>query len=117
MPAERIQEACSCAFVVEDAYPISRGHTLAIPRRHTANFFDLTSDEIASLVQLVRAARDRLDRSFKPSGYNIGVNVGQSAGQTIMHVHIHLIPRYSGDVDDPLGGVRNVIPGRGRYPS
>jgi len=115
MPLERIREACEYALVVDDAFPVSRGHTLVIPRRHTADFFDLTREETTSLFQLLRQARTRLDSSLKPSGYNIGVNVGQIAGQTVMHVHVHLIPRYMGDTPNPVGGVRNVIPGKGCY--
>jgi diadenosine tetraphosphate (Ap4A) HIT family hydrolase len=115
MPLERIREACKYAFVVDDAFPVSPGHTLVVLRRHTADFFDLTREETASLLQLLWRARIRLDSSLKPSGYNIGVNVGQAAGQTVMHVHVHLIPRYVGDTPNPIGGVRNVIPGKGGY--
>ena len=115
MPQERIREACDYAFVVDDAFPVSRGHTLVIPRRHAADIFDLTKEETISLLQLLWQARTRLDFSLKPSGYNIGVNVGRAAGQTVMHVHVHLIPRYSGDVHNPTGGVRHVIPGKGSY--
>jgi diadenosine tetraphosphate (Ap4A) HIT family hydrolase len=115
MPAERMREACEQGFVVDDAYPVSPGHTLVIARRHTANVFDLTAEEMASLWSLLAEAKRRLDRSFRPGGYNIGINVGAVAGQTVGHVHVHLIPRYPGDATDPTGGVRNVIPGRGRY--
>jgi diadenosine tetraphosphate (Ap4A) HIT family hydrolase len=115
MPAERIRESSEHAFVVDDAFPVTRGHTLVIPRRHAADFFDLTREETAALIQLLWEARSRLDASLKPSGYNVGVNVGQAAGQTVLHVHVHLIPRYSGDVPDPTGGVRAVIPGKGPY--
>src|SRR6266511_119891 len=115
IPAERIQEACALAFVVEDAFPVSPGHTLVIARRHVSSFFDLTDEEIRALWVMLRAAKERLDPSLHPTGYNVGINVGIASGQTIMHVHVHLIPRYHGDVSDPTGGIRNVIPGMGRY--
>jgi diadenosine tetraphosphate (Ap4A) HIT family hydrolase len=115
MPAERIQETCALAFVVEDAFPVSPGHTLVIPRRHVSSFFDLTDAEISALWVMLRAAKERLDPSLRPTGYNVGINVGMASGQTIMHVHVHLIPRFLGDTHDPTGGVRNVIPGKGPY--
>jgi diadenosine tetraphosphate (Ap4A) HIT family hydrolase len=100
---------------VDDAFPVAPGHTLIIPRRHAADFFDLTGAEIAAMMRLLRAAKERLDQLVKPTGYTIGINVGRDAGQTVFHAHIHLIPRYAGDTADPTGGVRNVITGRGRY--
>lgn len=115
VPSERIREECENAFVVDDVFPVSRGHTLVILRRHTPDFFDLTREETTSLLQLLWQARARLDSSLNPSGYNIGVNVGHEAGQTVMHVHVHLIPRYMGDTPNPIGGVRNVIPGKACY--
>ena len=115
MPAERIVEAREHAFAVLDAYPVSPGHTLAIARRHVPDVFDLTADEIADILRLIRSARDRIDRTLRPTGYNIGVNIGRDAGQTVMHVHIHVIPRYPGDCEDPPGGVRGVKPGKARY--
>jgi diadenosine tetraphosphate (Ap4A) HIT family hydrolase len=115
VPPRLILEATQHAFVILDAYPVSPGHTLVISRRHVMDIFDLTESEIADILRLIRSARERLDRTLKPSGYNIGVNVGRAAGQTVMHVHIHVIPRYTGDVSDPTGGVRGVIPGRARY--
>jgi diadenosine tetraphosphate (Ap4A) HIT family hydrolase len=116
IPADRIVEARAHAFAVLDAYPVSPGHTLVIARRHIPDVFDLTADEIADILRLVRSARDRIDRTLRPSGYNIGVNVGRDAGQTVMHLHVHVVPRYRGDCDDPTGGVRGVIPARARYP-
>jgi diadenosine tetraphosphate (Ap4A) HIT family hydrolase len=101
------------AFVIADAYPVSRGHALIVARRHVESFFDLSEDETAHIVALLRRAKTRLDETCQPAGYNVGINVGMDAGQTIMHVHLHLIPRYSGDVAQPEGGVRNVIPGKG----
>jgi len=116
LPAERILERNDQAIAVADAFPVSPGHTLVMPRRHLASFFELTKDEILSIHDLLDRVRQRLDASLKPAGYNIGANVGPVSGQTILHVHIHLIPRFPGDVADPFGGVRNTIPGRGRYP-
>ena len=116
MPEDRIVEAREHAFAVLDAYPVSPGHTLVIARRHVPDAFDLTADEIADILHLIGSARDRIDRTLRPSGYNIGVNIGRDAGQTVMHVHIHVIPRYPGDCEDPTGGVRGVIPARAGYP-
>jgi diadenosine tetraphosphate (Ap4A) HIT family hydrolase len=113
--ADRILESDRFALVIADAYPVTVGHTLIVPRRHISDIFELTVRETRSICRLLCIVRDRLDRTRAPAGYNIGVNVGPTAGQTVMHAHIHLIPRYSGDVDDPTGGVRNVIPGKGRY--
>jgi diadenosine tetraphosphate (Ap4A) HIT family hydrolase len=115
MPAERIREVGSHGFVVDDAFPVTPGHTLVISRRHTSSVFDLTLEEMTSLLTLLDSAKKRLDRSLKPNGYNVGVNVGEAAGQTVWHVHLHLIPRYFGDTPDPSGGVRHVIPSKGRY--
>ena len=88
---------------------------LLIPFRHVAGFFDATDGEQAALLALAREAKDFLDERFHPGGYNIGVNVGKIAGQTVMHLHVHVIPRYAGDMADPRGGVRGVIPERRRY--
>ena len=103
------------AYSARDTYAVSPGHTLVAPRRHVASFFDLTPEEVNACMGLITEERLRLDEEFKPDGYNIGVNVGQAAGQSILHVHIHLIPRYKGDVENPQGGVRHVIPKKGHY--
>jgi len=103
------------AYSARDTYAVSQGHTLVIPRRHVASFFDLTHEEINACIGLITEERKRLDEEFKPDGYNIGVNVGPAAGQSIFHVHIHVIPRYKGDVENPQGGVRHVIPKKGHY--
>lgn len=102
-------------FSARDTYPASPGHTLVIPRRHVANFFELTAEEVTACMALIKEERELLDKEFKPDGYNIGVNVGQAAGQSIFHVHIHIIPRYKGDTENPQGGVRHVIPKKGHY--
>lgn len=114
-PTARVIDSNDLAFAIEDAYPVSPGHTLIVSRRHAESFFELTEDEVAAIVMLLNRAKARLDERDRPGGYNIGINVGRDAGQTVMHVHVHLIPRYSGDVAQPLGGVRNVIPGKGTY--
>jgi diadenosine tetraphosphate (Ap4A) HIT family hydrolase len=103
-------------FVIPDKYPVSKGHTLIISKRHFESYFEATEEERGALEAALFAMKGRLDEEYHPQGYNIGVNVGLAAGQTIMHVHIHLIPRYTGDVSDAWGGVRNLIPGKGRYP-
>ena len=115
MPPERVLEANNNAFVVLYAYPVSPAHSLVISCRHVADIFDLTDKEISDILHLVRSTRKRIDRALQPSGYNVGVNVGKDAGQTVMHVHVHVIPRYAGDTGDPTGGVRGVIPGKARY--
>jgi len=116
LPAGRVLEANAQALAIADGFPVTKGHTLIIPRRHVACFFDLSEEELTAVYDLLRRMKDRLNANLKPGGYNIGINVGTVAGQTVEHVHVHLIPRYSGDVADPVGGVRNVIPGKGRYP-
>ena len=103
------------AYSARDTYAVSPGHTLIIPRRHVASFFDLTPDEIIACMELVNEERNALDEELKPDGYNIGVNVGPAAGQSILHAHIHLIPRYKGDVENPQGGVRHVLPEKAYY--
>jgi len=103
------------AYSARDSYAVSPGHTLVIPRRHVASFFELTREEINACMALINEERKLLDQELKPDGYNIGVNVGPAAGQSIFHVHIHVIPRYLGDVENPQGGVRHVIPKKGHY--
>ena len=98
-----------------DGYPVSKGHLLIIPFRHVANFFDLTEDERKATLELVWQTCAKLESELHPDGYNLGVNVGKPAGQTVMHVHLHLIPRYQGDVPDPRGGVRWIMPTKARY--
>lgn len=91
-----------------DKFPVNRGHVLVIPKRHEPSFFAITSEERNALFALLERAKEELDRIHKPDGYNIGINCGEAAGQTIFHLHIHLIPRYGGDVEKPRGGVRNI---------
>jgi len=105
----------SLAFALRDRYPVSLGHTLIIPVRHVADFFALTAEERDACLSLLDEMKAALDREFSPDGYNVGINVGAAAGQTVPHVHFHLIPRYAGDLPDPRGGVRGVIPERQKY--
>jgi len=104
------------AFCERDSYPVSPGHSLIIPVRHCANFFDLTPEEMTACMALLTDEQAALNTEFRPDGYNIGVNVNAAAGQSIFHVHIHLIPRYTGDTPNPQGGVRHVIPEKADYP-
>lgn len=98
-----------------DKYPVSKGHLLIVPFRHYDNYFDSVQDEIESFWKLIEEAKELLNKKYQPDGYNVGINIGKSAGQTVMHCHIHLIPRYAGDVKQPRGGVRGVIPGKQTY--
>jgi len=103
------------AFVIADGFPVTRGHCLIIPCRHFSSLFEATSEERSALWELVTQARQYLLREYAPDGFNIGINDGLEAGQTVMHLHIHLIPRYLGDADDPRGGVRWVMPDNAPY--
>jgi diadenosine tetraphosphate (Ap4A) HIT family hydrolase len=103
------------AYVRPDNFAVSPGHVLVIPFRHVTNFFDLTTAERIAVMDLLTEARTVVEQRHRPDGYNIGVNVGEAGGQTIPHVHVHLIPRYRGDVPNPRGGVRGVIPLKQAY--
>jgi diadenosine tetraphosphate (Ap4A) HIT family hydrolase len=115
MPESRVVAKTDLALVVRDGFPVSVGHTLLIPKRHVASFFAITAAERSSLLQLLASEKQRLDEEFKPDGYNVGINDGSAAGQTIPHMHIHLIPRYDGDQADPRGGVRWIFPDKADY--
>ena len=97
------------AYAREDNNSLSRGHVLLIPKRHVASFFDMTPEEQAAVLALLTEIQKSIRKRYSPDGYNIGVNVGKAAGQSRMHVHVHLIPRYAGDVPDPRGGIRCVL--------
>jgi diadenosine tetraphosphate (Ap4A) HIT family hydrolase len=103
------------AVARRDTYPVSKGHTLIIPRRHVASFFETTEEERREMLRLLDEARTLLDREHQPDGYNIGINDGQAAGQTVMHLHIHIVPRYKGDKADPRGGIRSLFPDKAEY--
>jgi diadenosine tetraphosphate (Ap4A) HIT family hydrolase len=104
------------AIAFSDKYPVQRGHLLIVPKRHVATYFDATDEEIMAIHELMKKGKELLDREYSPDGYNIGVNVGEYGGQTVMHLHVHLIPRYKGDMDDPRGGIRKAIPNLVPYP-
>lgn len=114
-PAERIFYEDELTQGLWDSFPVSPGHALVVPRRHVATWFDATAEEQAALTRALSVARDIVAERHRPDGYNVGINVGEAAGQTVFHLHVHLIPRYSGDVADPRGGVRHVIPSKGNY--
>ncbi|WP_292492664.1 HIT family protein [Methanoculleus sp. 10] len=114
-PVEEVVLQNGLCYARYDKFPASPGHLLIIPFRHVAGLFDATDEEQAALLALVRGAKHLLDGRFHPDGYNVGVNVGAAAGQTVMHLHVHVIPRYAGDVEDPRGGVRGAIPEKRRY--
>lgn len=105
----------STVYSIFDKYPVSTGHALIIPKRHCADYFDLTKEEQRDCWEMVNELEILLMEKYHPDGYNIGVNINEAAGQTVPHVHIHLIPRYMGDVDEPEGGVRGVISGKQKY--
>ena len=104
------------AFAIRDSHPVSPGHALVIPRRIVPTWFDATEAERVAMMALIDEVRAHLDGcSPRPDGYNVGFNAGEAAGQTVMHLHVHVIPRYHGDTPDPRGGVRHVIPGKGSW--
>ncbi len=102
-------------FIIKDAYPVSPGHLLIISNQVRKDYFELTDEEKQNLIQVISIAKERVEEEFKPDGYNIGMNCGESAGQTVFHFHCHLIPRYFGDMENPRGGVRHCINGKGFY--
>jgi diadenosine tetraphosphate (Ap4A) HIT family hydrolase len=113
---ERLLDETELTLTVPDRYPASLGHALVIVKRHVPSVFDVTAEEWAAVKVALDRARASLDAELHPDGYKLGVNVGEAAGQTVSHVHVHLIPRYAGDAPKPRGGVRHVIPGKGNYP-
>jgi len=115
--SRRVEVICETATCVAfyDGYPVSPGHALIIPKRHVANYFDLTNHEREAMNLMLQYVKKKIDERFHPDGYNIGVNVNEAAGQSVFHVHMHLIPRYKGDVKNPKGGVRGVIPKKQNY--
>jgi diadenosine tetraphosphate (Ap4A) HIT family hydrolase len=115
-PEDRVFLQNHLAYVLWDGFPVTRLHSLVMPRRHAEDYFSLTREELIACDDLLRKASEalRTDDAFI-KGFNIGVNVGSVAGQTIFHCHFHLIPRRTGDVENPRGGVRHLIPGKGDY--
>ena len=112
---DRVLHEGKMVKAIWDRFPVSPGHVLIIPHRHVATWFDANREEQRELLEAIEHVRLILEKQFSPSGYNIGVNVGAAAGQTVFHLHLHVIPRYAGDVADPTGGIRNVIPGKANY--
>ena len=115
VPAGEIVVDHALCFARWDRFPVSPGHLLVIPKRHYASVFEATPEEFTALWEVIGRARALIEEAHHPDGYNIGVNVGQAGGQSVFHVHMHVIPRYKGDVEKPLGGVRGVIPMKQRY--
>jgi len=115
IPEEQWLHESRYFFIVPDKYPVSSGHLLIVSKRHCTDFFELNADEQTELPSLILKAKQLIEQTFSPDGYNIGMNCGAAAGQTVFHTHIHIIPRYKGDVENPRGGIRNVIPGMGDY--
>jgi diadenosine tetraphosphate (Ap4A) HIT family hydrolase len=115
LPPDRIVAQSALALAVRDAFPVSPGHTLIVPRRHVGSFFEVSAEERAEMLALLDAAKAQIEAANRPDGYNVGINDGAAAGQTVAHLHMHLIPRYRGDVADPRGGVRWVIPTKADY--
>jgi len=115
LDAERIIYLDDYCIYFRDVFPISPGHTLIVPRRHIASLFDVNETERNALFSALDIAKREIDQEFQPDNYNIGINDGPAAGQTVPHLHIHLIPRYKGDCDDPRGGVRWIIPDKAKY--
>ncbi len=113
-PKEQVGELASC-FAFRDKFPVSEGHTLVIPKRKVANYFELSFKEQSACWFLVNLVKEELKKEYNPDGFNIGINVNQEAGQTVFHCHIHIIPRYTNDVENPHGGVRGVIPSKQKY--
>lgn len=103
------------AYARLDNYPVSRGHVEIVPRRHVESFFDLSDDEVLAIYALLKSVRKNLLEKYRPDAFNIGVNDGVAAGRTAHHLHVHIIPRYTGDTESPRGGIRNIIPGKGDY--
>ena len=113
-PAEILIER-ALAVARHDLFPVSKGHTLIIPRRHVVSFFETTAEERREMMALLDDAKAVIDGEHKPDGYNIGISDGAAAGQTVMHLHIHVMPRYVGDTPDPRGGVRWIVPAQAAY--
>lgn len=98
-----------------DSYPVSKGHALIIPKRHSEHYFELTKEEIGAMFELSQKVKEYLDKEFHPDGYNIGFNVLEAGGQSVMHTHMHIIPRYKGDVEKPRGGIRKIVKQKDTY--
>lgn len=107
---DRIIEDNESCFAIYDTFPVNLGHALIIPKRHFSSWFEADEKEVQDIARLLKQCKAIIDEAYHPTGYNVGINIGEDAGQTIMHLHVHLIPRYKGDVDNPKGGVRRLKP-------
>lgn len=112
---DKIWFESDCGIAIWDGFPVAKGHSLVVPGFHVSSLFDLESEAQAALWKMVGEVRSRLYEELQPDGFNIGLNDGKAAGQTVMHAHIHVVPRWTGDVADPRGGVRWIIPEKARY--
>lgn len=115
IPEENVLYKDQFFFFIKDKYPVSPGHLLIISSELRVSYFDLTPEEKLNLPKAIDMAKELIGKEYKPEGYNIGMNCGEVAGQTVMHFHCHLIPRYKGDMDDPRGGIRHCVAGKGYY--
>ncbi len=115
IPKERIIFQANYFYIIKDAFPVSPGHLLIISNEVRKDFFDLSYIEKIELTKVIEFAKEIILTEYKPNGYNIGMNCGEAAGQTVFHFHCHVIPRYNGDMENPRGGVRHVIPEKGDY--
>ncbi len=114
-PEVELISELATVYSVYDKFPVTKGHALVIPKRKTANYFEMSKKEKTACWLMAERVKDILMKRYNPDGFNIGFNMNEAAGQSIFHTHIHVIPRYKGDVDNPRGGIRNVIPGMGDY--
>ncbi len=102
-------------YSIYDENPVSEGHAIVMPKRHFASVLEITNEELIDMHQCIKETIAIIQKRYNPDGYNIGINDGESAGQTIFHLHVHVMPRRTGDVENPVGGVRNIFPGKGDY--
>jgi diadenosine tetraphosphate (Ap4A) HIT family hydrolase len=114
-PASEWVASNELAFAIRDGFPVSPGHTLVVPKREVPTWFEASREEQHAILELIERVKTDLDRLLRPDGYNVGFNAGVAAGQTVMHLHVHVIPRYTGDLPDPRGGIRHVIPSKAAY--
>ncbi len=116
IPADRIIASNRLAYAIRDGFPVTQLHSLIVPKRHVLDYFDLSQEELLACDDLLKKIKSEIEAQDPTvDGFNIGINAGESAGQTVFHCHIHLIPRRLGDVENPKGGVRHLIPGKGYY--
>jgi diadenosine tetraphosphate (Ap4A) HIT family hydrolase len=115
IPESRILSESEDFLIIKDLFPVSPGHILIISKREVTDFFALTDSERNQLNKSILIAKSLIELEFKPNGYNIGMNCGEAAGQTVFHFHCHVIPRYIGDMENPRGGIRHCVEGKGNY--